>query len=42
MTYINIIKFVLINLLEKDHSMIETRRLRNVKILYLILFCIKL
>ena len=30
MTYINIIKFVLINSLEKDHSMIETRRLKNV------------
>ena len=30
MTYINITKFVLINSLEKDHSMIETRRLKNV------------
>ena len=30
MTYINITKFVLINYLEKDHSMIETRRLKNV------------
>ena len=29
MTYINITKFVLINQLEKDHSMIETRRLKN-------------
>ena len=31
MTYINITKFVLINKLEK-HSMIETRRLKNVVI----------
>ena len=30
MTYINITKFVLISKLEKDHSMIETRRLKNV------------
>ena len=30
MTYINITKFVLINELEKDHSVIETRRLKNV------------
>ena len=29
MTYINITKFVLINQLEKDHGMIETRRLKN-------------
>ena len=29
MTYITITKFVLINQLEKDHSMIETRRLKN-------------
>ena len=29
MTYINITKFVLNNLLEKHHSMIETRRLKN-------------
>ena len=29
MTYINIVKFVLINQLEKDHSMIEMRRLKN-------------
>ena len=29
MTYINITKFVLINYLEKDHSMIETRRLKT-------------
>ena len=27
--YINITKFVLINWLEKYHSMIETRRLKN-------------
>ena len=32
MTSINITKFVLINQLEKDHSMIETRRLKNVVI----------
>ena len=32
MTYINITKFVLINYLEKDHSMIETCRLKNVVI----------
>ena len=30
MTYINITKFVLINQLEKDHSRIETHRLKNV------------
>ena len=29
MTYINITEFILINQLEKDHSMIETRRLKN-------------
>ena len=45
MTYINIAKFVLINELEKDHSMIETRRLKNIvifiqKILhYIFFFC---
>ena len=32
MTYINITKFVLIHWLEKDHSLIETRRLKNVAI----------
>ena len=32
MTYINIIKFALINEIKKDHSMIETRRLKNVVI----------
>ena len=32
MTYINITKFVPINYLEKDDSMIETRRLKNVVI----------
>ena len=32
MTYINITKFALINYLEKDHSMIETRRLKNVPV----------
>ena len=32
MTYINITKFVLINQLKKDHSMIETRCLKNVVI----------
>ena len=31
-TYINITNFVLINELEKDHSMIETHRLKNVVI----------
>ena len=30
MTYINITKFVLTNLLEKGHSMIETCHLKNV------------
>ena len=30
MIYINVTKFVLINKLEKDHSMIETCRLKNV------------
>ena len=30
MTYINITKFVLINYLEKDHSMMETHGLKNV------------
>ena len=32
MTYINITKFALISLLEKDHNMIETRRLKKVVI----------
>ena len=32
MTYIDITKFVLINYLGKDHSVIETRRLKNVVI----------
>ena len=32
MTYINITEFVLTNQLEKDHSMIETRRLKSVEI----------
>ena len=32
MTCINITEFVLINELEKDHSMIETRCLKNVVI----------
>ena len=32
MIYINITKFVLINSIEKDHSMIETRRLKNIVI----------
>ena len=32
MTYINITKFVLINYLEKDHSITETRRLKKVVI----------
>ena len=30
MTCINVSEFVLISKLEKDHSMIETRRLKNV------------
>ena len=34
MIYIHITKFVLINHLEKDHSMIETRRLKYVVIVY--------
>ena len=34
MTYINITKFVLINELEKDHSMIVTRRLKDVVIFF--------
>ena len=32
MTCINVAEFVLISLLEKDHGMIETRRLKNVVI----------
>ena len=32
MTYINITEFALINEFEKDHSMIETRRLKHVVI----------
>ena len=32
MSCININKFVLINKLEKDHSMIGTRRLKNIVI----------
>ena len=32
MTYISITKFVLINLFEKDHNMIETRHLKNIVI----------
>ena len=32
MTYLNITKFVLINELEKDQSMIEMRRLKNVAV----------
>ena len=32
MTYKNIINFLLINQLEKDHSVIETRRLKYVVI----------
>ena len=30
MIYVSITNFVLISLLEKDHSIIETRRLKNV------------
>ena len=32
MTYINITKFIPINQLEKDHSMIEMHRLKNIVI----------
>ena len=32
LTFVNITKFVLISYLEKDHDMIETRRLKNVVI----------
>ena len=32
MTCINVSEFVLISYLEKDHSMMETRRLKNVAI----------
>ena len=32
MTCINVAEFVLISSLERDHSMIETRRLKNVVI----------
>ena len=32
MTYLNIKKFILINQLEKDHSMIEMNRLKNIVI----------
>ena len=32
MTYINVVEFVLISQLEKDNSMIEARRLKNVVI----------
>ena len=34
MIYINITKFVLINELEKDRGIIETRRLKNVVIFF--------
>ena len=34
MIYINITNFVLISYFEKDHSMIETRRLKNVVIFF--------
>ena len=34
MIYINITNFVLISSLEKDRSMIETRRLKNVVIFF--------
>ena len=34
MVYINITDFVLISEVEKDHCMIETRRLKNVVIFY--------
>ena len=34
MIYINITNFALISYLEKDHSMTETRRLKNVVIFF--------
>ena len=34
MTCVNVAEFVLISLLEKDHSMIETRRLKNVVVFF--------
>ena len=34
MVYINITNFVLISELERDHSMIETHRLKNVVIFF--------
>ena len=37
MTYINIAKLVLINKLEKDHSMIEMHHLKNVIFIQIIL-----
>ena len=42
MTYINITKFALIILLEKDHNMIEMRRLENVVIFIQTIFTILL
>ena len=37
MTYINIAKFVLIDWLEKDHSMVEAHRLKNVIFIQIVL-----
>ena len=34
MTYINAVNFILISQLEKDHSMTETRPLKNVVIFF--------
>ena len=42
MTYINITRFVLINYLEKDHYMIETRRLKLVAIFIQTILSLKL
>ena len=38
MTYINITKFVLVNELEKDHSMIQTHRLKDVIFVQTVLY----
>ena len=42
MTYINIANFVLINWLGKDHSMIETCRLKDVVIFMETILCFEL
>ena len=38
MTYINITKFALVNELEKDHSMIQTHRLKHVIFVQTVLY----